>query len=176
MTPKGKFLILYNTIALLPVIIYLIFWFFVSLYAAFSSLILFVMVASVLLLVSTIMTALRLKLAILKDVGDPGLAPVKRIYKSASRINIGGYVLFYPMMFGVFGVLPIGIGVIFIIATVILAIPLRIKISRRKSQYERVKKSLYLGKMNCARCKTTLSYLRRYRMWVCYRCGARWPV
>src|SRR2546425_11709165 len=90
---KAKLLVLYTTLLSIPVTLYLILWLLAALVALsrtrdeaslVAALVVFFNYPSA----SEIYTAVRLKVRILKEVGDPGLVAVQPIYKSASRVNL----------------------------------------------------------------------------------------
>jgi len=176
LTAKAKLLIVYNTIVLLPALVYFLFWLALSIYSVLASGFLLTIVFSILILVSAIVSSVRLKLRILKETGDPNLKPIKRVYKSASRINLVGYIVFYPIMLSVSFGIPPAVSIFFVVIAMILAIPLRVLISMRKRDYNRISRKMHLGEHKCKRCKVSLCLLPEYRMWVCYRCGARLPM
>lgn len=170
MTLKAKFLLLWNTIVLLPAIIASLFWFAVSVYAIFESLVVVIFTVCIFLVVSSIVDMVRLKLRMLKDIGDPDARAVRKIYKGASKINWAAYAILYPITLGMwFGKLTI-VG-LFLFIALFVAIPLRVKASNRAKEYDKRKRAWGLGRWSCPRCGVSLGFHRRKQRWMCLGCG-----
>jgi len=180
LTTKAKFLILWNLIVLLPALSSFLYWLLLTIRVAFhsvsiQSLVYLLFVFSILLIASSIVAAVRLKMRILSDVGDSGLRPIKRVYKGTSHINWACYIVLYPITFGInFG--QVSLLSIFLVVALIVALPLRSLISLRKRQYQQIKRYYHLGQWKCPRCKVSLAFQRQNRRWVCHRCGIRFLV
>ena len=101
---KAKILILINTILMIPIALYLIFWlvltFVLFINGEASNVLIILFLGLVAILLFSIFNAVKLKLAILKDTGDNFLQPVKKEYWSATYVNLGGYMVFYPIILG----------------------------------------------------------------------------
>ncbi len=141
-----------------------------------TSLIAALVVGLIFLFVSSIYSAVRLKVRILKDVGDPGLAPIQAIYKSASRVNIGAYAIYYPLFLSLLSPAGMFLGIsgsVFLTLALLAAIPLRIIISRRARRYEHLRYTYALGRYVCPNCKVSIGFYGAPPTWVCFRCGMR---
>jgi hypothetical protein len=167
---KAKVQIIWNFFALLPALFYFLAWLSLSLQAFFISIQLFIFMGSTFLIISSIVSAIGLKLLILRDVGDSNLRPVRDVYYGAFKVNIVSYFILYPLMFGL-SASQFSIGVIFLVVALIMAIPIRVYMSSLSKEYREIKRRYVLGKWTCRRCKVSLSYVRRYRRWKCHRCG-----
>lgn len=177
MTTKAKFLILWNVAVLLPALGSFFYWLALTIRVAFQSLsaqslVYLLFVFSILLIASSIVAAVRLKLRILSDVGDSDLALVKKVYKGASHINWASYFVLYPISFGIHYEHFLVMNIFFIVA-LILAVPLRALISVRKKQYEEIKRYYHFGSWVCPKCNVSLAFNPRERKWICYRCSLR---
>ena len=178
---KAKLLVLYNTILSIPVTLYLILWLLAALYALSLaqnavSLIAALVVGLIFLFVSSIYTAVRLKVRILKEVGDPALPPVQAIYKSASRVNLGAYAIYYPLFLSLFSPSGAFLGVpggVFLSLALLLSIPLRLRISNRTRAYVQLRASYSLGQYLCPSCKVSMGFFGAPPRWTCFRCGIR---
>lgn len=178
---KAKLLVLYNTLLSIPLTIYLVGW----LLAAFVALgrtqgavafLMFLLIFLIFVFVSSIYDAVRLKVRILKEVGDPALAPVRAIYRSASRVNLGAYAIYYPLLLSLFSPADGFLGVpggVFLVMALVASIPLRVLINRRSREYEEVRRSYALGMYPCPSCHVSLGYFGALRRWMCFRCE-RW--
>lgn len=167
---KAKVQIVWNFIALLPALFYFFFWLTLSVQTFLTSIQIFIFIGSAFLIMSSIVSAISLKLLILRDVGDSNLRPVREIYFGAFKVNIVSYFILYPLLIGA-STGQLSIGAIFLIVALIMAIPIRIYMSGLSRDYRIVKRRYVLGKHLCRRCKVSLSYIRRYRRWKCHRCG-----
>jgi len=176
---KAKLLVLYNTLLSIPVTLYLLFWLLAAL-VAFSrtqdavSLIAALVVGLIFLFVSSIYTAVRLKVRILKEVGDPGLGPVQSIYKSASRVNYGAYAIYYPLLLSLLSPTGAFLGIsggLFLTIALLASIPLRMRISGRVRTYEQVRDAYALGRFLCPACKVSIGFVGGPPRWMCFRCG-----
>ncbi|UCD92058.1 MAG: hypothetical protein JSV43_07470 [Methanobacteriota archaeon] len=180
MTGKAKLLILWNLIVLFPALGSFFYWLTLTFRVAFQqftaqSLVYLLFVLSILLITATIVNAIRLKMSILSDVGDSGLTPIKRVYKGATHINWACYIVLYPLTLGI-NIGQIQMLNIFLIAALLLALPLQTLISARKKQYQRIKQYYQLGKWNCPNCNVSMAFHRQTRKWVCYRCGKKYSA
>ncbi len=167
-----KLLLLWNTLFLLPALFYFIFWLVFTLVAAlFSAFILFV-ILQVFLVVSSIVLAVGLKRRILIEVHASRVPAIKRIYSSASRINIAGYFMIYPINIGLFMNIPLIFG-LFIILAFFVAIPLFGLILWRWFEYGRRSKRMGLGRRYCPDCEVSFGLDLRSHMWFCLKCGRK---
>ncbi len=167
---KARLQIIWNFVALLPALFYFIAWLTLSVRAFFVSFQIFIFVCSIFLLLSSIVSAISLKLLILRDVGDSNLRPIRDVYFGAFKVNIVSYIILYPTVFGL-AAGHLSIGLVFMIVALIMAVPVRLYMSSLSSEYRSIKRRYVLGKWTCRRCKVSLSYIRRYRRWKCHRCG-----
>ncbi len=154
----------------MPATIYFVSWLILSIRALFASIGMFLFIGSVVLIMSSILSSIVLKLRILREVGDPGLFAVKGVYSGATRINIVSYIILYPIMFSL-TIHQLPIGSIFLFVALIMAIPIRVRIGKLKKEYAVNRRRYGLGRYSCRKCRTSLVYNRRYRRWKCYRCG-----
>ena len=177
---KARLLVLYNTLLSIPVTLYLILWLLAALVALTrtrdeASLIAALVVGLIFLFVSSIYTAVRLKLRILKDVGDPGLVAVQPIYKSASRVNLGAYAIYYPLFLSLLSPTGSFLGVsggVFLSLALVAAIPLRLRIGGRARMYEALRTSYALGRYQCPTCRVSMAFFGAPPRWTCLRCRA----
>ena len=178
---KAKLLVVYNTLLSIPVTLYLILWLLAALVALSraqneTSLIAALVVGLIFLFVSSIYSAVRLKVRILKDIGDPALAPIQAIYKSASRVNLGAYAIYYPLFLSLLSPAGAFLGIsggVFLTLALVAAIPLRVRISGRARLYEHLRYSYALGRYLCPKCEVSLGFFGAPPSWVCFRCGTR---
>jgi len=171
---KAKVLLVWNTIFLVPIILYMVFWFILSIFVVAensTNILAIVFVILIAVLLYSIFSAIRLKLRILKDVGDNFLAPVKSIYIKAFLVNIGGYLVFYPLILSLFS--QSAIAILFIFLAIIIAIPMLRTIRKAEARYKRIKREMHIGRGTCKKCKVSLFYNPNYRQWICYKCGTR---
>jgi len=176
---KAKLLVVYNTLLSVPVTLYLVFWLLAALVALSrtqdtASLVAALVVGLIFLFVSSIYTAVRLKVRILKEVGDPGLGPVQAIYKSASRVNLGAYAIYYPLFLSLLSPTGSFLGVsagVFLFLALLASIPLRLRIGGRARTYEAVRASYSLGRYQCPACRVSLGFFGGPPRWTCLRCG-----
>ena len=89
----ARLLLLWNTIVLLPALLYFIFWLIFSLVAAIFSAIILLIILQVFLVISSIVLAVGLKRRILIEVHSSRVKAIKRIYAGASQVNIAGYLV-----------------------------------------------------------------------------------
>ena len=174
MRPKAKILILTNTILLVPIVLYLIFWLVLTLVLVVngeaSNIMLVLFLGLVTVLLFSIFNAVKLKLAILKETGDNFLAPIKKEYWSATFVNLGGYLVFYPIILGlIFGMAP-AIGGIFILIALFIALPMLRKILKTKKHYNYLKHQLRIGKYWCPDCRVSLFYNQKNQDYICFKC------
>ncbi len=167
-----RLLLIYNMIVMMPIILYLIFWGLITL--SQINLFVFFLTFLILMLVFAIFSAVRLKIRIMRDTRDHHLRPVKKIYKEASKINIYGYLIFYPMMLVMMSGSGSVLGGLLILGAVLLAIPMLVKILKLRKKYRDLKTQMAIGKIRCKKCKVSLFYHPQYRQWICYKCGARY--
>jgi len=180
-TAKANLLVVLNGIALVSATVYVLVWLSMllgtitrSLRANELTLPALVVILMVLVLVSAIHLAVRLKLRILREVKDPDLPMVRPIYKSASRLNLLAYLVFYPLMFGLVGnarQATSGSLLLFVLLACVTALPLWARARSRSEAYESVKAHYGLGRHLCGTCQVSLAFPRRTRRWTCYRCG-----
>ena len=174
---KAKILILTNTVLLVPIILYLMFWLALTLVLLVngeaSNILILLFLGLVAILLFSIYQAVKLKLAILKETGDNFLAPIKKEYWSATSVNLGGYMVFYPIILGlIFGMAP-AIGGIFILIALFVALPMLKKILKTKKHYEYLKRQLRIGKNWCPDCRVSLFYNQKNQDYVCFKCAAK---
>ncbi|MFQ6060993.1 MAG: hypothetical protein ACE5KV_06855, partial [Thermoplasmata archaeon] len=167
---RADLLILWNTGAMVPALIYLFLWFLLTFFFLIKRPQLVIYIAAVFLVVISIVSAISLKLRILKDTGDPNLAPVRRIYKSASRINLAYYIVLYPIMLGLYFHKYVLDSIFFLVA-LFVAIPLLALIDLRKRDYQKLRKMYRLGEHYCSNCGVSLSFHSQIQKWKCFRCG-----
>ncbi|MCK5039257.1 MAG: hypothetical protein KAS16_09185 [Thermoplasmata archaeon] len=167
-----RLLLIKNMIGIMPITLYLIFWGLVTL--SQLNLFVFFLAFLIFMLVFAIFSAVRLKISIMRDTRDHRLRPVKSIYKKASRTNIYGYLIFYPMMLITMSGSDSVIGGLLLLGACILAIPLLVRILKLKKEYEHLKAQMAIGKIRCKNCKVSLFYHPQYKQWVCYKCGVRY--
>jgi len=180
-TAKAKLLVVFNAIALASASVYVLVWLSMLLGTITRSiranelyLQVLVVILMILVLISAIHLAVRLKLRILREVKDPDLPMVRPIYKGASRVNLGAYLVFYPLMFGLVGNARQATGgslFLFILIACVTALPLWARARSRSEEYESVKAHYGLGRHLCPSCHVSLAFPRRTRQWTCYRCG-----
>jgi len=183
-TPKAKLLLVFNAVALTSATAYFLYWLSVmvqvmarSIRAEHLPLHVLLIALMVVVLISAIHLALRLKLRILRDAKDPDLPPVRTLYKSASRLQFSGYLVFYPLMFGLLGnarVNPEGTLLLFIAIAMVTALPLWALVRRRQDDYDALKDRLGIGRHDCPSCRVSLTYARKERLWGCWRCRRRY--
>lgn len=177
MKPKAKILIITNSILLVPIFLYLMFWlvltFVLFINGEASNILILLFLGLVAILLFSIFNAVKLKLAILKDTGDNFLQPVKKEYWSATFVNLGGYIVFYPIILGlIFGMAP-AIGGIFILIAIFIALPMLKKILKTKRRYEGLKRHMKIGKYWCPDCHVSLFWVQKKQDWICFKCLAR---
>ncbi len=160
---------IWNFIALLPATIYFVSWLILSIRAVSASLTLFIIVGSIFLIVSSILSAVILKLRILSEVGDPDLFAVRSIYSAASRINIVSYFILYAVTFSL-SFQSYFLCSLFVVVALIMAIPIRLQMSGLSKEYAAQRSRFALGRWKCPKCGVSLVYSRRWRRWRCYRC------
>ena len=167
-----RLLLIKNMIAIIPITLYLIFWGLVTL--SQLDIFIFFLAFLIFMLVFAIFSAVKLKIQIMRDTRDHRLRPVKHIYKEATRINIYGYLIFYPMMLITMSGSDSVLGGLLLLGACILAIPLLRKILRLRKRYRELKTQMAIGKVRCKTCKVSLFYYPQTRQWVCYKCGVRY--
>lgn len=181
MTGKATVLLLTNGVALLTATGSALFWLSMVLRVVLRSARVgelvpqvFLLLLLLLILVSSVHLAVRLKLRILREVRDPDLPMVKAIYRGASRVNLGAYLVLYPLTLALLGnaaAAPEAPLALFIVVAAVTAIPLWVRIRQRTEEYEGVKDHFRLGRHPCPACGVSLALPRRTRRWTCYRCG-----
>ena len=174
---KAKILILTNSILLIPILLYLIFWivltFILFVNGEASNVLIILFLGLVAVLLFSIYNAVKLKLTILKETGDNFLQPVKKEYWSATFVNMGGYMVFYPIILGlIFGMAP-AIGGIFMIIALFVSLPMLRKVLKTKNRYKNLKRQLKIGKSWCPNCHVSLFWREKKQEWVCYKCLAK---
>lgn len=167
-----RLLLLWNTIFLLPALLYFIFWLTVALVAALFSTILLLVILQVFLVVSSIVLAVGLKRRILIEVHASRVPAIKRIYSSASRINFAGYFVLYPINLGLFMNMPLLFG-LFVLLAFFVAAPLFLLILWRWFEYGRRSKRMGLGRRYCPDCEVSFGLDTQSRMWFCLKCGKK---
>ena len=174
---KAKVLIFWNTIVLIPIFLYIMFWILLMtvlvLSGEASNLILLLFFVMVFLLLYSILSAVRLKLDILKNVGDNFLKPIKNIYWGATVVNLGGYLVFYPLIMTLFVGGGSSVAGFFILLAIILAWPLFNKIRMIKAKYIALKRNMKVGKFWCPDCHMSLFWTEKSQDWMCYKCRAK---
>ncbi len=174
---KAKFLIFWNTIVLIPIFLYIMFWILLMtvlvLSGQASNLVLLLFFVMVFLLLYSILSAVRLKLDILKDVGDNFLKPIKKIYWSATVVNLGGYLVFYPLILTLFVGGGSSVAGLFILLAIILSWPLFSKIRMTKAKYIALKRNMKIGKRWCPDCRVIMFWSEKKQTWICYKCLAK---
>jgi len=177
MRPKAKILIIWNTIVLIPIFIYILFWLVLStvlvLSGQASNLIILFFMILVFILLYSILSAVKLKLAILKDVGDNFLQPIKKEYWGATVVNLGGYLVFYPLMLTLFVGGGSPVAGIFILLAIILSWPLFRKMRRTQARYDAIKRNMKLGRFWCPDCRMSMFWVEKNKDWVCFKCVAK---
>ena len=174
---KAKILIAWNTIVLIPIFLYIIFWVILSMLLVLngqaSNLLLMLFVFLVMLLLYSILSAVRLKLDILKNVGDNFLQPIKKEYWGATVVNLGGYMVFYPLILTLFVGGGSAVAGIFILLAIIISWPLFRKIRKTQARYIALKRQMKIGKYWCPECRMSLFWVEKQQDWVCFKCVAK---
>lgn len=172
---KARILIIINTALLVPIILYLMFWFLLTVVLVLngeaSNILLILFFVLVFILLYSILSAVRLKLTILKDVGDNFLKPIKAEYWSATFVNIGGYMVFYPLLIAL--LFNAAIAGLFILLAIIISLPLLKKIRKTQARYNSIKKQMKVGKFWCPDCRISMFWSIKTNDWVCYKCKAK---